>query len=95
MASGCSQCEQLRRERDEARGALSRAREELEALRMALPGLGERVEDPFRPAALQGVPLRHRLADQLNDGLKRWLKPMHAGGKALAERVGRRGHRHG
>jgi len=95
MTNGCSRCEQLRRERDEARGELSRAREELEALRMAMPGLGERVEDPFRPSELQGVPLRYRLADQLNDGFKRWLKPVHSGGKALAERVSRRGHRRG
>jgi len=93
--SGCSRCGQLKRELDEARGALARAREELEALRMAMPGLQERGADPFQAGQLQGVPLRYRLADQLNDGLKRWLKPVHAGGKALAERVGRRGRRHG
>jgi hypothetical protein len=96
MADGCAECGRLRRERDEARTALARAREELEALRMAMAGLGERADNPFKANELQGMPLRYRLVDQLNDGLKRWLKPVHAGGKALAERAGRRrGPRHG
>jgi len=96
MAGRCEDCERLRRERDEARGALARAREELEALRMALSGFGASADNPFKTDELQGIPLRYRLVDQLNDGLKRWLKPVHAGGKALAERAGRRrGPRHG
>ena len=91
---GCGRCSALERERNESRAALARAREELEALRLAVSGIPEHAEAPFKGRALD-TPLRYVIADKVNDGLKRWLKPVHAGGKALASGLSRRGRRHG
>ncbi len=71
-------------ERDQALTALARAREELEALRLALRERGEPVPDA--PASAGELPLRYLLADRANDQVKGLLGPLHGLARRLLAR---------
>ncbi len=76
----------MRIERDEALLELARAREQVEALRLALPAVG-RAPPPNYPASQPPgpPPLRYRLVDAANDALKRYFEPLHRAGKRVAD----------
>lgn len=74
-------------ERDAALAELARAREQSNALRLRLANLGE--PEPPRYPARAGPgepPLRYVLVDQVNDGLKFALKPLHGAVRRLLAR---------
>lgn len=72
----CSECEALRKQRDDALLALAREREQLNALVLAQPQPQEK-------------PLRYRAVDFLNDGLKRALPLPHKGVRWLLRGFGK------
>lgn len=92
-AGGCARCQALEREllaarkaRDEALLALAREREQVNALRLAIPATSAEAP-PAYPVSVQPgpPPMRYLLVDSANTALKRYLGPLHRGTRQAAK----------